>query len=101
MQDYNFINIETLNKYQRFLYGHDDLFKKLSNLFEKKKLPNFKNPLLISDSPFTSFYNIKFSDDSIAFNIKDDDIQNLILQGFRDISIYMKQFEIIEEVSVS
>jgi len=36
MQDYNFINIETLNKYQRFLYGHDDLFKKLSNLFEKK-----------------------------------------------------------------
>ena len=40
MQDYNFINIETLNKYQRFLYGHDDLFKKLSNLFEKKKLPN-------------------------------------------------------------
>jgi predicted acylesterase/phospholipase RssA len=65
------------------------------------KLPNFKNPLLISDSPFTSFYNIKVSDDSIAFNIKDDDVQNLILQGFRDISNYMKQFEIIEEVSVS
>jgi predicted acylesterase/phospholipase RssA len=65
------------------------------------KLPNFKNPLLISDSPFTSFYNIKISDDSIAFNIKDDDVQNLILQGFRDISNYMKQFEIIEEVSVS
>jgi DNA polymerase-3 subunit delta' len=40
MQDNNFLNIETLNKYQRFLYGHDDLFKKLSNLFEKKKLPN-------------------------------------------------------------
>jgi DNA polymerase III subunit delta' len=40
MQDNNFINIETLNKYQRFLYGHDDLFKKLSSLFEKKKLPN-------------------------------------------------------------
>ncbi len=40
MQDNNLINIETLNKYQRFLYGHDDLFKKLSSLFEKKKLPN-------------------------------------------------------------
>jgi DNA polymerase-3 subunit delta' len=40
MQDNNFINIETLNKYQRFLYGHNDLFKKLCNLFEKKKLPN-------------------------------------------------------------
>ena len=40
MQDYNFINIETLNKYQRFLYGHDDLFEKLSSLFDKHKLPN-------------------------------------------------------------
>ncbi len=65
------------------------------------KLPNFKNPLLISDSPFNSFYNIKVTDDSIAFIIKDDDIQNLILQGFRDISNYMKQFEIIEEAIVS
>jgi len=40
MKDFSFINIETFNKFQRFLYGHDDLFKKLSNLFEKKKLPN-------------------------------------------------------------
>jgi DNA polymerase-3 subunit delta' len=40
MQDSNFLNIESLNKYQRFLYGHDDLFKNLISLFEKKKLPN-------------------------------------------------------------
>jgi DNA polymerase III subunit delta' len=40
MPDYNFINIETFNKYQRFLYGHEDLFKNLSNLFEQNKLPN-------------------------------------------------------------
>ena len=40
MQDFNFINIETVNKYQRFLYGHEDLFKKLSSLFNKQKLPN-------------------------------------------------------------
>ena len=39
MQDYSFLNIESLNRYQRFLYGHDDLFKNLTNLFEKKKLP--------------------------------------------------------------
>ena len=65
------------------------------------KLPNFKNPLLISDSPFNSFYNIKVSDDSISFNIIDDDIQNLILQGFRDMSNYMKQFEINEVEDVS
>ena len=40
MQDFSFQNIETLNKFQRYLYGHDDLFINLTNLFEKKKLPN-------------------------------------------------------------
>ena len=39
MQDFSFLNIESLNRYQRFLYGHDDLFKNLTSLFEKKKLP--------------------------------------------------------------
>ncbi len=40
MQDINFLNIETLNKFQRFLYGYDNLFKNLTSLFEKQKLPN-------------------------------------------------------------
>jgi DNA polymerase-3 subunit delta' len=40
MQDFSFQNIETFNKFQRFLYGHDDLFINLTSLFEKKKLPN-------------------------------------------------------------
>jgi len=40
MQDINFLNIETLNKFQRFLYGYDDLFINLTSLFEKQKLPN-------------------------------------------------------------
>ena len=40
MQDSNFLNIESLNKYQRFLYGHDNLFKNLISFFEQKKLPN-------------------------------------------------------------
>ena len=40
MQDFNYLNIENFNKYQKFLYGHDDLFKNLTSLFSKKKLPN-------------------------------------------------------------
>jgi len=40
MQDFSFQNIETLNKFQRFLHGHDELFINLTSLFEKKKLPN-------------------------------------------------------------
>ena len=38
MQDISFQNIETLNKFQRFLYGHDDLFINLTYLSEKKKI---------------------------------------------------------------
>ena len=40
MQNFSFQNIEILNKFQRYLYGHDDLFINLTSLFEKKKLPN-------------------------------------------------------------
>ena len=40
MKDFSFINIETFNKFQRFLYGHDHLFKNLTSLFDKQKLPN-------------------------------------------------------------
>ena len=39
MQDFNFLNIESFNKYQRFLYCHDILFKNLTSLFKKNKLP--------------------------------------------------------------
>jgi len=39
MQDFNSLNIESFNKYQRFLYGHDIIFKNLTSLFKKNKLP--------------------------------------------------------------
>jgi len=40
MLDINFINIENQNKYQRFLYGYESLFKNLVILYKKNKLPN-------------------------------------------------------------
>ena len=40
MQSINFLNIEELNKFQRFLYGHDNIFKTLTSLFKINKLPN-------------------------------------------------------------
>jgi DNA polymerase-3 subunit delta' len=40
MENINFIEIETFNKYQRFLYAHDNLFYKLTELFKINKLPN-------------------------------------------------------------
>ena len=103
--DYNVINIikddEELNFFNYYKQICSIIYSNSLHSSYISKLPNFKNPLLISDSPFNSFYNIKVSDDSISFNIIDDDIQNLILQGFRDMSNYMKQFEINEVEDVS
>ena len=103
--DYNVINVIKDDEELNFLNYYKQICSIIySNSLHSSyisKLPNFKNPLLISDSPFNSFYNIKVSDDSISFNIIDDDIQNLILQGFRDMSNYMKQFEINEVEDVS
>lgn len=103
--DYNVINVikddEELNFFNYYKQICSIIYSNSLHSSYISKLPNFKNPLLISDSPFNSFYNIKVSDDSISFNIIDDDIQNLILQGFRDMSNYMKQFEINEVEDVS
>ena len=103
--DYNVINIikddEELNFFNYYKQICSIIYSNSLHSSYISKLPNFKNPLLISYSPFNSFYNIKVSDDSITFNIIDDDIQNLILQGFRDMSNYMKQFEINEVEDVS
>jgi len=70
------------------------------------KIDKFKNPLIINNSPFKSFYNIEFSNNNLFFNIDKNDIENLILQGFKDITIYMKQFEenepiVIKDVSTA
>ena len=56
------------------------------------KIEKFKNPLLITESPITTFYNLKINENEIKFNICKDDIDNLTLQGFTDMSNYMKQF---------
>ena len=40
MSDINFQNIETQNRYQRFLYGYENIFNNLVTLYKKNKLPN-------------------------------------------------------------
>lgn len=59
------------------------------------RIDNFKNPLIITKSPFKTFYNLEITKKEMKFNISEDDIESLILQGFHDMSEYMKTF--IEE----
>jgi predicted acylesterase/phospholipase RssA len=58
-----------------------------------KRIQTFKNPLIIKNSHFKTFYNIEITNNSIEFNITQNDIENLILQGFKDITEYMKLFD--------
>ena len=71
--DYNVINVikddEELNFFNYYKQICSIIYSNSLHCSYISKLPNFKNPLLISDSPFNSFYNIKVSDDSISFNI--------------------------------
>jgi hypothetical protein len=60
------------------------------------RIENFKNPLIITKSHFKTFYNLEITKKELKFNISEDDIETLILQGFHDISEYMKIFN--EEV---
>jgi predicted acylesterase/phospholipase RssA len=100
-EDYDITDIIDKNNELNFLTYFKQVFSTIySNSLHASyisKLSTIKNPLIISNSPFKSFYNFNITDDNIAFNIHDDDIENLILQGFTDISNYMSKFEINEE----
>lgn len=58
-----------------------------------KRLEGFKNPLIITKSHFKTFYNFEITNNSVEFKINQTDIENLILQGFTDITEYMKSFD--------
>lgn len=62
------------------------------------KIEKFKNPLLISNSHFKSSLNFEITKTELKFEISEDDIETLILQGFKDMSEYMKKI-IIEEAA--
>jgi predicted acylesterase/phospholipase RssA len=64
------------------------------------KIENFKNPLIISKSHFKTTLNFEITKNEVKFNISQDDIETLILQGFKDMSEYMKN-TINEEVNDS
>lgn len=65
------------------------------------KIQNFKNPLVITNSHFNTFINFEITKSEIKLKLTQDDIETLILQGFQDISNYMKKYDntkIINEV---
>lgn len=62
------------------------------------KIEKFKNPLLISNSHIKTSFNFEITKNDIKLNLSEDDIETLILQGFKDMSEYMKKI-INEEVT--
>ena len=74
MQDFSFLNIESLNRYQRFLYGHDYLFKNLTSLFEKQKLPK---KIIFNGSDGVGKATFVYHLINFILSNKEDDVYNL------------------------
>ena len=88
--------IEPADEINFFMY-----YKQISNIIYANSLhytyinrvSKFKNPLIVTKSHFKTFYNIQITNNKLVFNINETDIQNLILQGYKDISEYMKTID--------
>lgn len=55
------------------------------------KLNEFKDPLIIKTSAVRSVYEPIIENDYIDISINDEDINNLLLQGFKEMNEYMKK----------
>lgn len=92
----NFKEDEEINLSDYFKQICDILYLYSTKHSYINRIENFKNPLIITKSHFKTFYNFEITKKEMKFIISEDDIESLILQGFHDISEYMKTFN--EEV---
>ncbi len=88
----NFKEDEEINLSDYFKQICDILYLYSTKHSYINRIDNFKNPLIITKSHFKTFYNFEITKKEMKFVISEDDVESLILQGFRDISEYMKTF---------
>jgi predicted acylesterase/phospholipase RssA len=96
--DYDISKIPNMNEDEDM--NLTDYFKQICDilyLYSTKqsyinRIENFKNPLIITKSHFKTFFNFEITKEEIRFNISENDIETLILQGFHDMAEYIKSF---------
>jgi NTE family protein len=74
---YNIIHIFYNNTYKLCYYN---------------KITSYPNFLIIKNSPIRSIFNPVINDNCIDFSLKEEDINNLFLQGFKELNDYMNTY---------
>jgi predicted acylesterase/phospholipase RssA len=64
------------------------------------KINEFKDPLIISKSPINSIYEPNIDNECIDIGISDENINNLLLQGFTEMNEYMKKHNEQKEINL-
>ena len=64
------------------------IYKNTDTLCYYNKLKNHKNILFITNSPVKSILNPNITDDCIDFSIDEELLNNLFLQGFKEMNDY-------------
>jgi len=76
-------------------YIHNILYIVYNNTYKLcyyNKITSYDNFLIIDNSPIRSIFNPIINDDCIDFSLNEDDINNLFLQGFKELNDYMNKF---------
>lgn len=99
-KDYNMPIIEK-NKditFANYIYNMIYIFyNNTYKLCYYNKFSSYPNFLIIKNSPIKSIFNPKINDDnSIDFSLTEDDMNNLFLQGFKEINDYMNNYDEIK-----
>ena len=64
------------------------------------KINEFEDPLIITSSPIRSIYEPIIENDYIDVGITDENINNLLLQGFKEMNEYMKKHNEQKEIII-
>jgi len=93
--DYNtpFIEKDKEISFSAYLYNIIHIFyNNTYKLCYYNKITCHPNFLIINNSPIRSIFNPVINDNCIDFSLNEEDINNLFLQGFKELNDYMNTY---------
>lgn len=93
--DYSMPFIEQHKEIDFTMYLYNIIYIIYNNTYKLcyyNKITSHPNFLIIKNSPIRSIFNPNINDDCIDFSLTEEDINNLFLQGFKELNDYMNNY---------
>jgi len=93
--DYSMPFIEKNKEIDFTMYLYNIIYIIYNNTYKLcyyNKITSHPNFLIIKNSPIRSIFNPNINDDCIDFSLTEEDINNLFLQGFKELNDYMNNY---------